>query len=194
MARLRAVVVSHPPGFGGSPSDGQRSLAMRNASWAISSAMSMSPKRRTRVATTRPASSRKMRVIAASSVGMTTSALGLVLERANLDRVTAGRRALRGPRQRRIEISSRDDPEAAELLFGLCVRPVGHNDVAVLDPHDGGGLRIVQSAGEDPRTCGAQLIVELIDLTEGLLRVFWTGGRGIEGIQDGEEILLHGDG
>ena len=61
MARLRAVVVIQPPGFGGSPVSGHRSLATRNASWTISSAMSMSPKRRTRVATTLPDSSRKIR-------------------------------------------------------------------------------------------------------------------------------------
>ena len=64
MALRWAVVVSHAPGFGGTPSTGQRSTAVANASAAASSAMSRSPKRRARVATTRAHSSRWARVIA----------------------------------------------------------------------------------------------------------------------------------
>ena len=59
MARLRAVVVIQPPGFGGNPVAGHRSVATTKASWTASSARSMSPKRRTRVATARPDSRRK---------------------------------------------------------------------------------------------------------------------------------------
>jgi hypothetical protein len=44
MARLRAVVTSHAPGFSGVPSRGHRSAAMANASWAASSARSRSPR------------------------------------------------------------------------------------------------------------------------------------------------------
>ena len=33
MARLRAVVTIHPPGLGGTPSDGHRATATVNASW-----------------------------------------------------------------------------------------------------------------------------------------------------------------
>ena len=58
IARLPAVVVSQPPGLGGTPSRGHRSTAARSASPAASSAMSMSPKRRTSEATIRPYSSR----------------------------------------------------------------------------------------------------------------------------------------
>ena len=58
MARLPAVVVSQPPGLGGTPSTGHFSTAARSASPAASSAMSMLPKRRTREATIRPYSSR----------------------------------------------------------------------------------------------------------------------------------------
>ena len=58
MARLAPVVVSQPPGLGGTPSLGHRSMATRSASPAASSAMSMSPKRRTNEATIRPYSSR----------------------------------------------------------------------------------------------------------------------------------------
>ena len=64
MALLPAVVVSQAPGLGGVPSTGHFSKATRSASLAASSAMSMSPKRRTSEATTRPYSSRKIRSIA----------------------------------------------------------------------------------------------------------------------------------
>jgi len=68
MARLRAVVVIQPPGFGGRPSSGHLSRATVNASCTASSATSMSPKMRIRAATDRPDSSRKIRPIWASSI------------------------------------------------------------------------------------------------------------------------------
>src|SRR5215468_3518626 len=64
MARLRAVVISQPVGLAGSPSRGQRSAAVANASAAASSASSMSPRMPTRVASTRPHWSRKTTSIA----------------------------------------------------------------------------------------------------------------------------------
>src|SRR6185312_5078077 len=115
--RLRAVVVSQPPGFGGRPVAGQRSLATRNASWAISSAMSMSPKRRTKVATTRPDSSRKIRSRSVASTGTVLRLLGL--ERPDLDRTHAGRGSLRRQRQCGVQVGRFDDPEATEVLLGL---------------------------------------------------------------------------
>ena len=45
IARLRAVVISQPVGLAGTPSRGQRSAAIANASCAASSASSMSPQR-----------------------------------------------------------------------------------------------------------------------------------------------------
>ena len=51
IARLRAVVVIQPPGLGGRPSRGHLRSAIANASWTASSARSMSPKTRIRVAT-----------------------------------------------------------------------------------------------------------------------------------------------
>src|SRR5260221_6592936 len=59
MARLRAVVTIHAPGLGGWPCDGHRATATVNASWTASSAASMSPRKRIRVATQRPYSRRK---------------------------------------------------------------------------------------------------------------------------------------
>ena len=67
MARFRAVVVIQPPGFGGRPAMGHFRRARAKASWTASSARSMSPKMRIRVATDRPDSSRKIRPISASS-------------------------------------------------------------------------------------------------------------------------------
>src|SRR2546430_16638629 len=101
MARLRAVVVIQAPGLGGRPAAGQRSTAMAKASWTASSAMSMSPKRRTRVAVDRPDSDRKIAAMstAGSTVGPTVAPDGrlpgrLVLEGAPPDR---GPRRHRGP-------------------------------------------------------------------------------------------------
>src|SRR6185437_382729 len=59
MARLRAVVTIHAPGLGGTPCDGHRAAATVNASWTASSAASISPRKRIRVATQRPYSRRK---------------------------------------------------------------------------------------------------------------------------------------
>src|SRR5215469_8745993 len=58
MALLRAVVTIHAPGLGGSPSDGHFATATVNASWTASSAASMSPRKRIKVATQRPYSRR----------------------------------------------------------------------------------------------------------------------------------------
>src|SRR6187397_708318 len=57
MALRLAVVVSQAPGLGGTPSAGHRSTAVAKASAAASSAMSRSPKRLARAATTRAHSS-----------------------------------------------------------------------------------------------------------------------------------------
>src|SRR5437763_1098703 len=101
MARLRAVVVIHAPGFGGRPAVDQLRVAAANASWTASSAMSMSPKRRTRVATARPDSCRKTSPIPVACNGPTPAGLArrLVLERTHLHRSGARPGGLGGPRQ-----------------------------------------------------------------------------------------------
>jgi hypothetical protein len=55
---VAAVVVIQPPGFGGVPVTGQRSAATAKASATASSARSMSPRKRIRVAVQRPTSRR----------------------------------------------------------------------------------------------------------------------------------------
>ena len=118
IARFLAVVTIQPAGFGGTPVSGQRSDATRNASWTASSATSMSPKRRTRVAIAWPDSSRKTcsTVSAAADTGLL---LRLVLERPHLDGRAAGDGRLAGPGQSGVEVGGLDDPEPAELLLRL---------------------------------------------------------------------------
>ena len=62
---IRCVI--QPPGLGGRPSRGHLVNATANASWTASSARSMSPKTRIRVATERPEFSRKIWPTAAAS-------------------------------------------------------------------------------------------------------------------------------
>src|SRR5215218_626446 len=111
MARLRAVVVIQPPGFGGIPVTGQRSAAMVNASATASSARSTSPRMRIKVAVHRPASCRKMAPRSSA-----------ILHRTDLDRPFTGDGGLRGPVEGGVHVGGLDDPEAAHLLLGLGVR------------------------------------------------------------------------
>src|SRR5439155_13995695 len=172
MARLRAVVVIQAPGLGGRPAAGQRSTAMAKASWTASSAMSMSPKRRTRVAVDRPDSDRKIAAMstAGSTVGSTVAPDGrlpgrLVLEGAHLDRGPAGHRGPGGQGQRLVEVGGGHDPEPSELLLGLGEGAVGGDHVAALGgPDDGGGGGRVQPAGEDPVSRRLELLVEGVDV------------------------------
>ena len=90
MALRLAVVVNQAPGLGGTPSAGHRSTAVANASAAASSAMSRSPKRRVRAATTRAHSSWCARVIAS----VTSSRSRDAQERAHLDLPVADLRPL----------------------------------------------------------------------------------------------------
>ena len=167
MALRWAVVVSHAPGFGGTPSTGQRSTAVANASAAISSAMSRSPKRLARVATTRAHSSRWTRVITSPTSVM------LAQERPELDPAVAALRPLGGEPQRHVEVGGLDDPEAGDVLLRLQVRPVGEHRLPVPAVDDGGRAGRREAAGEDPVAVGLELLVEDVDRGH-LLR----GGRG----------------
>src|SRR6476660_8243197 len=169
MARLRAVVVSQPPGLGGTPVSGHRSVATTNASWTISSAMSMSPKRRTRVATTRPDSSRKIR--SSSGASMAGTDRSLVLERTHLDRTHASDGALGRPLERGVEVGCLDDPEAAELLLGLRERTVRSHRFATGGANHCRDLGRVETAAEDPRAGLLEICVDLVHLLERLLLV-----------------------
>src|SRR3954467_400935 len=115
MARFRAGVVIQPPGLGGTPRDGHCSAARANAPATASSARSMSPRTRIRVAVQRPTSRRK---ISASGSG--------TLSGPDFDRSFTCGGGLAGPIEGGVEVDSLDHPEAAHLLLGLGVGAVGH--------------------------------------------------------------------
>src|SRR3984957_12221746 len=130
MARLRAVVTSQPAGLAGSPSRGQRSAVMANASAAASSASSMSPRTPTRVASTRPHWSRKT----------SSSTPELLLEhRTDLDRnCEIELLQLGGDGKGAVEVVRVDEDQAAEELLAVNERPVGEQRLSCLET-DGGG-------------------------------------------------------
>src|SRR6266542_2018477 len=191
IARLRAVVMIHPAGLGGSPVDGHRRTATVNASWTASSATSMSRKRLTRTATARPYSSRNTRSISeAARAGTRGSVLGLVLERPHLDRQRDRPGGLTAPFERGVEVGRPDDHEAAAVLLALGVRAVGREHLAVLEPHDGGRARGVQAPVEDPRARGLDLPDQGVDVPHHLLEIHGGWGRSV-GLVDAEQVLLH---
>src|SRR5437763_13845715 len=146
MARLRAVVVIHPPGFGGTPRSGHCSAAIANASATASSARSTSPRTRIKVAVQRPASRRK-----------TSSRAGI--RGADLDRPLAGGGALAGPLEGGVEVGRFDDPEAAHLLLGLGVGTVGHRHLAAVGADDRCRRRRTEPGSEHPGANSLHLVV-----------------------------------
>src|SRR5947208_1863277 len=199
IARLRAVVVIQPPGLGGRPSPGHLRKATANASCTASSATSMSPKTRTRAATDRPDSSRKIRPISAApsfaeaSTSGTPSGLGCP-ERTDLDRLPDDGGGLRRPGERSVEVIGLDDVEAAEVFPRLHEGAVGGQHLSVGDAHDGGGVWLVQGAAEDPGARGLQLLVEGLDLLPGLLHLLVglrVGDLAVDTV-DGQQVLRHG--
>src|SRR5580700_6151425 len=193
MARLRAVVMIHPAGLGGSPASGHRRAASANASWTASSAVSMSPKTRVRTATARPYSSRKTPSMSASAGPGTLSPClfrGLILERPDLDRDRARAGGLSAPVQRGIQVGGLDHPEAAHVLFALDERSVGDEDVAAVLPDHGRRAGRVQPAGEDPRAGLLKLGVQRLDVRRDLLYDLWLGDVAL-GMVHAEQVLLH---
>src|SRR6188768_1387267 len=159
MALLRAVVTIHPAGLGGSPLDGHRCTAAVKASWTASSAIVMSRKTRTRMATARPYSSRNTRSISESWSGGPSGIRAVIFpERADLDRKRRRPRQLRAPRERRVEIGGPDDGEAADVFLAFGERTVGGQDLPVPDPHDRRGARVVEPAGEHPGAGGFHFV------------------------------------
>src|SRR5437870_5535654 len=199
MARLRAAVVIHPPGLGGTPSPGHLRRAMANASCTASSARSMSPNTRTRVATDRPDSSRKIRLISASSslgdASTWHTLSGLCCpEGTNLDRLPDGGGGLRRPGERSVEVLGLDDVEAAQVFLRLCERAVGGQHLALGYAHDRSGAGTVQGAAEDPGAGRFQLLVEDLDFFPGLLHLLF--GHRVADLAfdalDRQQVLRHG--
>src|SRR5438105_1299528 len=178
IARLRAVVMIHPAGLGGTPAEGQRCTATTNASWTASSATSMSPKARTRTATARPYCSRNTRSISeACSADTRLSALGVLLEGTYLDRAPAGPGRPGGPPEGGVEVVCPDHPEAADVLLAFGERAVGGEDLAVLDSDDGRGGRRMEPAAEHPGAGRLELGVEGVDVAIDRLHLLGRWGR-----------------
>src|SRR6478735_3656340 len=123
IARLLAVVVSQPPGLGGTPDSGHFSRAATSASPAASSAMSISPKRRTSEAIRRPYSSRKTRSTAAVPVcidgAVRPTGSAKAVERTDLDLASTRLGSLGRQAEGHVEVRCVDDPEPAQHLLGL---------------------------------------------------------------------------
>src|SRR5207245_2363265 len=198
MAHLRAVGMIQRPGLGGRPSTGHLRRATANASCTASSATSMSPKTRIRVATHRPDSSRKMGSIAAASIAGEpptpgASGVGLLPERSDLDRSADRGAGIRRPYERCVEIMCLDDVEAPQVFLGLGERAVGGHDIAVCHADDRSSVGIIQFAGEDQGASRLHLLLENQDLLPPLLHLFF--GHLGEGCTldatGGEHVLVH---
>src|SRR6185437_5617012 len=199
----RAVVTIHAPGFGGWPSDGQRATATVNASWPASSAASMSPRKRIRVATQRPYSRRKT-ASTVTTPGPTVAARGrsqlagrarrqeLVdgphFERGELDWLPACDCGLLGPLQGRVQVGDVDDPESAQVLLSLGVRPVGNQEVSTGLAHHGRRLRR-QAALEHEHAGVPHLGVERGHIDAQPLKLL--RGRHLVGVVEREQVLRH---
>src|SRR6266487_5828520 len=158
MALLRAVVVIQAPGFGGTPSAGQRSQATRNASATASSARSKSPSRRMRVATALPDSSRKTcwTLSPTSAATLATAPprfvplawisahVGELHDRPHLYGTAVGAGDPGRGGDCFVEVPAVHDVEAAELLLGLGEGPVGGERLAAAHLHRGGGAGWLQ--------------------------------------------------
>src|SRR5262245_30730984 len=208
MARFRAVVTIHAPGLGGWPSDGHLAAATVNASWTASSAASMSPRKRIRVATQRPYSRRKTAstvtaresMVAARirSLRVGRASLDRVVEvpfeeRADLDRPLFRDRGELSPLQGRVQVGGVDDPEPGEVLLGLGVRPVGNQEVAAGLAHHGRRLRATLHAALEYERAGVfHLVAQRVYAGPHLLASFRGNGNGVVAVER-EQVLRHDD-
>src|SRR3954471_11923755 len=163
IARLPAVVVSHPPGLGGTPDSGHLSSAATRASPAASSAMSISPNRRASEAIRRPYSSRKTRSTAAFPpciISRGSAGSGEAVERTDLDLAPARLGPLGRELERHVEVGRVDDPEAPDDLLGLEVGAIGHHRCLAPAVDDCRRRCRLKPTGEDPVAIGVELVVE----------------------------------
>ena len=177
MALRLAVVVSQAPGLGyavgGPPLDGGRERF-----GAASSAMSRSPNRLVRPATTRAHSSWWTRVIASRTSTMVTP--GTAGPRpcgcrpsTPPQRARAPHRG-RGPRRSRSRRGTPWTPEG----------PVGDHRLPTPAVDDGGRVGRGEAAGEDPVALGPEPVVEHVDR-----RVLVGGGEGRLVVDHGNQVL-----
>src|ERR1700722_17623878 len=206
MARLRAVVTIHAPGLGGSPSDGHLAAATVNASWTASSAASISPRKRIRVATQRPYSRRNTSSTVTARESTAAGPAGSLLvggvyadsvlevpaeQRADLDRPSFCRRGELGPLQGGVQVGRVDDPEPGQVLLGLGVRPVGEQKISAgLADHRRRLRAALHAALEHERVRLLQLVAELAHPGPHLLGPFRWNGHGIVAVER-EQVLGH---
>ncbi len=150
MARRRAVVVSQPPGLGGTPvaghcsrRDHERLLDHLLGDVDVAEETDQGGDDPTGFLPEDP-----FELVGVESRQRAASSLGL--ERTDLDRTHAGRRRFGRPLEGGVEVRRLDDPEAAEVLLGLGERTVGHDGVAARGADDGRDLGRFESAAEDP--------------------------------------------
>src|SRR5580700_9774531 len=119
------------------------------------------------------------------------SGVRVVLERPDLHRGDARDRRLTRPGERGIQIVGLDDPEAADVLFGLCEGPVRGDHSTIFHTHHRGSAAVMEPTGEDPGTSGLHLRVERIDVTAaGLQDLGRWSGIAID-VVDAEHVLRH---
>src|SRR6478672_9815437 len=191
MARLRAVVMIHAAGFGGTPTLGHRSTAAANASWTASSAVSMSPQARTRTDTARPYCSRKTRSISDDGTSVTgVSAFSFVVEGTYFHRKRGRLRQPGSPFQRGVEIGRFDDGESAEVLLAFHEWSVGHERVAILHANDGRRARWMQTAGEHPAARRLELPVQGREVLHDGAKHFGRRDRAV-GLVNAQQVQCH---
>ena len=83
--------------------------------------------------------------------------------------IAAGGGSLGRPIQGGVQVGGLDHPDAADLLLGLRVGPVGGDDLAALGTDDRGRGRWMQTAPEHPDASRLHFAVEGIDRLVGLL-------------------------
>src|SRR5258708_12794137 len=131
MARRRAVVINHAPGFSGTPWVGHFSSAASRLSCTTSSAISKLPIIRSMAPVSRPASSRKT-VASACSVSVRGSARTSVFH----DRTDFNARHARpglGDLERFVQVGHLDLRIAADHFLGLDERPIHDHRLAVVE-------------------------------------------------------------
>ena len=191
--RLRAVVMIQPAGLGGRPVVGHRSSATTNASWTASSATSMSPKKRTRVATARPDSARKMRSMSAVSTA------GTIRRRARPGTGAPRRGCAQAtlPSAANFMAASRSGTSMIQKPPSCSLASANGPSVTRTSPplrvDDGGGVGRLQPPAEHPDALLLELGVEVAGGGERLLHLF-LGGVGVLALDvvDGEQVLGHG--
>ncbi len=92
--------------------------------------------------------------------------------------------------ERGVEIGGFDDYEPPDVLFAFGERAIRGENLPVLEPHDRGRARRVESAVEHPRAGGLHLLAQRVDVSHHGLQHM--GRRSLSiGLVDAEQVLVH---